>query len=150
LEARDVLRARPVTRLAGDAELADARVRALRARALRAVATDLDVRRGRGVVAEDAVRVPVRRVRVPVRVVGLEEHAVQVHPALLADVPEERQAPVRIAGRVAGELEVLLVAVRADAQRDLCLALAAAARRHAHEEAPVALERRCALAVELD
>src|SRR5262245_48608895 len=87
-EPLDVLAPGPVARLARDAELADdgARVRITRRRLARV----LDARLGRGVVAEDAVRVPDRGVRVPGRIVRLEERAVHVHPALLADVPEER------------------------------------------------------------
>src|SRR5262249_4546616 len=140
--------ARTVARLAGDAELADPRARALVPR--RRLARVHDARLGPRVVAEDAVRVPDGRVRVPVRVVGLEERAIHVHPALLADVPQERQAPVRVAGLAARELEVLLVAARADAQRDLGRARAATRGRELDPEAAVALERTRLFPVELD
>jgi hypothetical protein len=104
-------------------------------------------RRDAAVVAEDAVHVPDRLVARPVVVIGFEKHAVQVHPARIADVPQQRQAPVNGPARSVDALEVLLVAPRPDAQRDLRLARPSpttAGRRK--EEAAVARETGVAVA----
>ncbi len=69
---------RAVARLARDPDVGDVRVEALLLRA----GDRLQPRRDAGVVAEDAVHVPDRLVPRPIVVVGLEKHAVQVHPAL--------------------------------------------------------------------